>query len=142
MECNIHNHVFNSKYSPETKNHCFHYLRMSCLVTKGSSSSSTELPMLHRHVSTSSQNGQTKHLLYRGTFMFLVVTAGKGEGYRVGCNLQTHFWTPLNLIHWMSNTKWEESGVCAGLMTDFINARIQNCSKNKVYIIKTVIDPL
>lgn len=27
-----------------------------------------------------SQNGQTKHLLYRGTFMFLVVTAGKGEG--------------------------------------------------------------
>ena len=76
--------------------------------------------MLHRHVSTLSQNGQTKHLLYRGTLMFLVVTAGKGEGYQVGCNLQLYFWAPLNPTHWMSYTEWEESGVCAGLVTDFL----------------------
>ena len=45
------------EYTPET-------------IVKWYRSSSTESVTLHCHVSTEAQNGQTKHLLYRGPFMF------------------------------------------------------------------------
>lgn len=67
MEHNIQSYVFITVQSPETKYHCvFVTLEGFFNIYRESRPSSMESAMLHGHVSTGAQDGQTKHGSRRG----------------------------------------------------------------------------